>query len=356
MNDRSFEVAILGGGAAGSAAALALLKRGVSSVCIVEKSDFSSARAGETIPPDTNLLMRELGVFDTFAADGHLPCFGSHSLWGSPQLGHNDFMTSPYGHGWHIDRARFDKMLLEQAISNGAKLIAKNCTEVAQTDGCIDYLAVEGERIFANHFVDASGRNSQILRGLGVGQNFNDQQTVIWAHFAIQDGALGRSTWLEAASNGWWYAAGLPNEKAVVALGTDPRLAKAGGVFQLKHWAAALSGTTLIAPKLRHARLVPDSLRITASHSYRADRVCGKNWIAIGDAASGFDPLSSAGIYKALNSGKAAAEAIQGNGASLYELNAQQDYETYLLKRRELYQSETRWPESEFWAKRHRAA
>jgi hypothetical protein len=37
-------------------------------------SGFTTARVGETIPPDANLLLSELGFDQAFARQGHLPC------------------------------------------------------------------------------------------------------------------------------------------------------------------------------------------------------------------------------------------------------------------------------------------
>jgi flavin-dependent dehydrogenase len=208
------------------------------------------------------------------------------------------------------------------------------------------------QQIQAGMFIDATGRSAVLLRAMGGTQNFDDRQTVIWARFALPGAGFGNSTWLEAAPNGWWYAAEVPGGAAVVALGTDPKLAKAGGVYKIHSWAAALSGTALIAPRLKQARVLPDSFRITASHSYRAARIVGENWLAVGDAACAFDPLSSAGIYKALVNGQEAARAICDGHWGPYENRIHQDYEAYLIKRAELYQAEQRWSESAFWAQR----
>lgn len=367
MTGLQFEVAIIGGGAAGSAAALALQQHGVTSICIVEPSGFTTARVGETIPPDANLLLSELGVDQAFARQGHLPCYGSHSLWGSPQLGHNDYLTSPYGNGWHLDRVQFDKMLLEQAVAGGAQRITEACDFVAVQGGRVSSVTAGRQEIRAGMFIDATGRRAVVRRAMGgshrfhdrklencqlEGRQFDDSQTVIWAMFCLPEAAFGHSTWLEAAPNGWWYAAEVPGGAAVVALGTDPKLAKAGGVYKMHSWAAALSGTTLIAPRLQQARLRPDSFQITASHSYRAARVVGENWLAVGDAACAFDPLSSAGIYKALVNGQDAARAICDGSSLSYAKRIHQDYETYLIKRAELYQAEQRWAEMPFWAQR----
>jgi hypothetical protein len=43
------------------------------------------------------------------------PSHGSESSWGAAYLDGNDFIRNPYGHGWLLDRARFDASLRERA-------------------------------------------------------------------------------------------------------------------------------------------------------------------------------------------------------------------------------------------------
>ncbi|MEH6405603.1 MAG: tryptophan 7-halogenase [Sneathiella sp.] len=360
MIDQSFDVAIIGGGAAGSAAALSLLQAGMESVCIVERSNFSEQRIGETIPPDANDLLHKLGVQKAFAAQQHLPCYGSHSLWGDRQLGHNDFLVSPYGHGWHLDRASFDKMLLDQATSRGATLIAGDCTSIDVKGDRVSRVKVEGDstegsRIEANWFIDATGRGGLLTRACGANRLFDDSLTVIWTRFRVADRLLGNATWLEAAPYGWWYGAELPGGEAIIALGTDPHVAKSQGFYDLRAWVAALLDTDLIAPQIASAQIIPGSFRVTSSHSYITDKIAGANWIGVGDAVSAFDPLSSAGIYKALSTGLRAADTIAHQGATsvgAYQKYVKDTYREYLGVKADLYAAEGRWTDLPFWQKK----
>jgi len=350
MPERFFDALVLGGGAAGSAAALTLLQLGAESVGILEPSDFSEPRIGETIPPDTNELLYTLGVQPAFVSQNHLPCYGSHSLWGSRQLGHNDFLTSPFGHGWHLDRAGFDKMLLEQAVSRGTTRITAKATAIVTDAGRIAAVCAGGDSIIANWYLDATGRSAMLSRACGVKRHIDDKQVVIWMRFRVNDGSLGNATWLESAPYGWWYCAELPDGEAIVALGTDPRLAKSDGLYDMRNWAVTLAGTDLIAPRIARARMVADSFRVTASHSYLTRKVCGPNWIAVGDAASAFDPLSSAGVYKALSTGRRAARAIKSKEAmDDYQTHVENDFHNYLQAKAELYAAESRWVQHPFW-------
>ena len=86
--------------------------------------------------------------------------------------------------------------------------------------------------------------------------------------------------------------------------------------------------------------------------------VRGPNWIAAGDAALAFDPLSGLGVHKAIESGLRAAEAIaryfagDSTGMVEYEDWTVQSFHAYLATRHRFYSSVERWPGSPFWARR----
>ena len=120
---RDFSVIVAGGGPAGSAAAIVLAKSG-RRVLLVDDSAPRAFRIGEALPPAAVPLLRDLGVLDRFLADKHLPCFGNVSSWGSEELAATDFLFNPHGHGWHLDRARFDAMLRSVAEESGAALMS----------------------------------------------------------------------------------------------------------------------------------------------------------------------------------------------------------------------------------------
>lgn len=347
------DILILGGGAAGSAAAITLLQQDPDvRVTLTEPSDFTAPRVGETIPPDANLLLRELGVEQTFRAAGHLPCHGSHSLWGSDQIGHNDFLVNPHGHGWHLDRAAFDAMLLGAAERAGARVLRSMAKDIVVRDNKIASVTVDGTPITARHYIDATGRNAILLRALGVTRDEGERLSVLWTRFQTVDDSLSHSTWLESGPHGWWYAAQLPGNVAIVALGTDPAIAKDRRATTLPGLLLALTETQMIAPRLTTAKVIHDSFQITTARAYLSTRVAGENWIAVGDAASAFDPLSSAGIYKALLTGQLAARAILSGDPSPYTARVAEDYHAYQAMLDHLYSSETRWSDYPFWAAR----
>ena len=119
---REYDVAILGGGPAGCATALALRQQGISRILVVESGFYQNIRVGESIPPDTRVLLEKLGIWSDFLKEEHEPCLGSCSSWGHDRLGYNDFLFNPHGNGWHLDRRRFDALLARKAEETGVTL------------------------------------------------------------------------------------------------------------------------------------------------------------------------------------------------------------------------------------------
>jgi len=87
--------------------------------------------------------------------------------------------------------------------------------------------------------------------------------------------------------------------------------------------------------------------------------VVGETWMAAGDSAKSFDPLSSQGILGAMQSGVWSARTLNaqfsGTGeeaAVEYEAMNRRAFASYLTLHKAFYQMETRWPNSTFWSRR----
>jgi flavin-dependent dehydrogenase len=86
--------------------------------------------------------------------------------------------------------------------------------------------------------------------------------------------------------------------------------------------------------------------------------VTGTNWIAVGDAALAFDPLSGLGIYKTIETGlrssAAIARSLEGDPSGMveYENWTAEGFRSYLSIRSQFYRSGERWPRSRFWLRR----
>jgi flavin-dependent dehydrogenase len=356
-----FDAIIIGGGPAGASAAIALSRAGRSAV-VLERSDYGQARIGETLPPDARAPLTRLGVWDRFLAEGHAPSPGTASAWGGDALEENHFIFNPYGNGWHLDRRRFDAMLASVAAEAGAA-IHRNarmtaCERQASGGWRVEYVSEEGaRRLRARFLVDATGRACIPSRRQGATRTRVDRLTGVIGTFTAPDQQQDYQTLVEAAADGWWYSAWLPRERLVVAWMTDADLLPQGQSQLRAHWLRRL-GETLHTQSRTTGLTLDRPLRLIAAGSEILQCGGGANWLATGDAAFTFDPLSSQGIHKALQSGLLAAETIdevfRGRASAVRELSLRnrRSFERYLETRRDYYSREQRWPASIFWRRR----
>src|SRR5262249_30360679 len=133
---------------------------------------------------------------------------------------------------------------------------------------------------------------------------------------------------------GWWYSFGLPQNKLIVALITDPTVVKLAAGTRQSVWDVTLSQ----APHTKR-RIGNEAKRLSVAsvESARLNRMSGEGWIAIGDAATSFDPLSSHGLCNALEQAMDAGEllCLDGQEAILadFETKRNELYEAYAAQR-----------------------
>jgi len=106
-NSGSFDVAVIGAGPAGSAIARRLALRGAR-VALVERTRFEAPRMGESLAPAALPLLTALGLREEFFALKPMRSFGTRSCWGEETPAVHSHLMSPWGCGWHVDRASFE--------------------------------------------------------------------------------------------------------------------------------------------------------------------------------------------------------------------------------------------------------
>ena len=327
-------VAIVGGGPAASAAALSLARRGIGSI-ILERGDDRGDKPGESLPPAALPLLQSLGVAD--ALDGHLLVHAQRSAWESDAPDEMSFVFSPYGHGWHLDRRRFERLLIERALASGALRRARARVVDVRRDGRFWRLHLhDGESVDCAFLIDATGRAGWLARRLGARRWHHDRLIASVAY--LDGGRCDSTTLVEATAASWWYSAALPDERlAVMAISDAP--------------------VPWDPPALTRARIERGGYAMRApvrrvdAGSARLDRVGGDGWLAIGDAVMAVDPIASQGLVTALATGLAAGETSLDDYAAFVDTS----WRAYTRTRRACYAAADRWADAPFWTRRREA-
>ena len=360
MIKSSFDVAIVGGGPAGAATAISLRQHAPQlSVLLIEASHYDTNRIGETLPPPTRSVLEHLDLWEDFCELGAREVFATSAAWGAAKPVTNEFFLAPANTGWHVERASFDALLARAAEDRGAELEKGTAVRgVRLSDSSSTLKLSTGASVNARFIVDATGGLAVLARLLGAQITTADQLIGITRFF--HSGHREAGVRVQAFEEGWWYTAGLPNGRRIVGCLTDADLARRMKLGDAEVWGQRLAATSHVGTFVEGCE--PDGpLIIRSTATQLLQPFVTKRWLAVGDAASRFDPLSSQGILKGMRGAVFAAYAIgdwltraDDAGLRRYDRFVSEEFRSYSAVRAKYYREEQRWPESEFWARRHR--
>lgn len=360
-----YDVVIVGGGPAGLSAAIAILQQGPLSLLVVEGQSPEQERIGESCPPDIILRLKQLGLSKTFSEAQHARCPGYASVWGQAHVGYNDFIVNPLGPGWRLNRKKFDNMLAQAALQQGADVTYGLRFVDAQADAqgyrlqLFNSLEKSSQHTQARFVIDATGSAARFAKAIGVQAKIDDQLFARVRFADVEEGQVSKQVFLEATANGWWYSALLPENRLISMVVTDKETLPALGKNHHQGFDAALANTTFMSKALADLSLGHTSFHTWPLYSGLLPTLEGKNWMAIGDAASRYDPIVAHGIYKGLSDGIESAKKVvaffNSDKEDKQDFSAQvkQRHQVYLQNRAQLYAREQRWRRHRFWSNRH---
>ena len=377
-----WDVVIIGAGPAGSATAITLASLG-QRVLVIDEQATAKYKLGESLPPaSVDIVSHFLGEIDSpdRKAVGLYKTAGNVSTWSSDQLDHADFFFTSTGFGLCIDRLAFDEALRLRALELGVSLQRgvsfEACTRSAESGFNWDLTLrspSKVEHLYARYLVDCTGRRAMLSKMLGTPIIENEDKLFAYSQWFSSDVEDDDCfTRIEAVASGWWYTNRVPTSdgkenKRLVVFYSDKDLPEGKKAGNPEGFNELLNETTQIAPLLK-AGLYQASgvIRGAPANSQRLQEFCGDAWMAVGDAAQAYDPLSSQGIDKALRTGSHAGHLIHyaltdevDNSLSTdnqfiqqYSQQQQQLWDAYQTQRDYYYGIQTRWSDQPFWQRR----
>lgn len=366
---KDIDVFILGAGPAGCSAALNLSP--FFKVMMIDRKTSPQPRAGESLPPAANKLLKDMGLWNDFLQQGHLPNYGNQSTWGTDVINETDFIKDPSGHGWHLDRQKFEIWLQEKAKQRGCFFL--NETKLIDFNWMDDFWEVNitnnsrVQTIKSKILIDASGRNPFIIRQLGAERLSFDNLVCAWmiGKDSPVKSLQGRSR-VQADPDGWWYTAAIPENKRIIAFHTDTTIPAINAIRSKRKLMELILQNKELA---KHVCLetFSDSFDeieygTTAANSLVNKPFTGNSWLSVGDASFSFDPLSSQGIFNAMYTGLAAAESCyrflnkEISDFKEYDAALEHIVEVYKSRIYQWYSMENRWKDNPFWKNRHEKA
>ena len=291
------DVAIVGTGPAGAAAAIACARSGLR-VALLERSALPRERPGETLHPGVEAPLRELGVLEqVLAAD--LPRHpGIWVTWdGPPRLVAYGADEGGRWLGFQALRASFDALLVARAQEHGA-VLHERCRAISPIvrDGRVAGIETSAGALRARHVIDASGAGHWLARRLGLEPERRSPPLI--ARYGYVTGRCpdrDEAPALVADAGGWTWTA-----RVGEGVYCWTRLALSGS----RGDAGAPAELDGLAARGRTG---------SADVGWRAlPAAAGPGWVAAGDAAAVLDPASSHGVLRGLLSGLHAARLVRG--------------------------------------------
>ena len=315
-----YDVAIIGGGPAGSTAA-ALLALAGRRVIVFEREKFPRFHIGESLLPFSMKAFTRLGLHEKFLRAGFMKKFGGEIVGACSESGTKFYFKDGYrsqtDHAYQVTRGDFDKVLLDHAAECGAEVHEETSVDRVEFSNDEVELGIKCNGSFhsirARYVIDASGRTSVLGRKFKIKKTYDHLQKLsIFAHYDgvwRAEGIDGTLTVLIRAIDRWFWLIPLSAERTSVGVVLDAEAFRNSKLRAEDFLEQALSEQPIIAKRMTDARRV-SQVYVEADFSYRSARLHGDRWLLAGDAAGFIDPIFSSGVFLAVFSSELCADVL----------------------------------------------
>lgn len=322
VSDEIRDAVVVGGGPAGAVAGTYLARAGLKPL-LLEKDIFPRFAIGESLLPCGNDILKDLGIWPVLERKGFVKKYGADFTSGRSERFNRYWFRSALGkeyeHTFQVERAVFDKILLDHASSEGCEVAqGARVTKIAvEPDGLLNII-YELDRnvrtLRTRWMIDASGRCGVA----GAHLNFKKSQTrsqkmvAIYGHFSgirRNSGEAAGHTVIVRFKEGWFWFIPLSPEKTSVGAVIPPGLPREHGGDLEKCFQHCVEANPDVKSRMAGGESL-QPLRATADYSWKFQSFARDRVVLAGDAAGFVDPIFSSGVMLAMKSGRLAADLI----------------------------------------------
>jgi flavin-dependent dehydrogenase len=315
------DVAVIGGGPAGSTAATLLAKLGYR-VIALEKARHPRFHIGESLLPMNLPVFERLGVLEKVRALGVFKPGADFEA--DNERGYNTFafaraIGSSPPHAFQVWRQDFDKMLYDHARESGADAREGHevlkAEQVGERETRLEIRTDEGRTydIQARYLIDASGRDAFVSAKRKLRRkNHEHQSAAIFAHFRgaeLRPGEDAGNISIYRFEHGWMWMIPLPDGVMSIGAVCRPEYLKQRKGRTEEFLMETLRTSSGLKARIEHAKIIGE-VRVTGNYSYDSASMGGPGWVLVGDAFAFLDPVFSSGVYLAMSGAERAAAVV----------------------------------------------
>lgn len=320
-----FDVTVIGGGLAGMAASIHLVRAGLRVLC-VEAASGNTDAVGESLDWSAPDLLDNLGLPMAELIRRGIATYKRHVIFrlqdGTEEhyvpgawLGRAPFHVEL--RTLHVDRLELNASIRAIAVRDGVQMLADKVVGV-EKDETRRVLALDtesGARISSQWFLDASGSAATLFpRAFKLAMyEYGPRKVAIWDYFNVGNSPEGTTLYGAGMDSYMEWVWQIPIREDTVSVGYVAsgdviRRARSSGMGIPDIYRAQLNHF----PPLRYLLNEPREIRprVTSFRCRVYRKLAGPNWIVIGEAASMIDPLTSNGVTAALRQSTEAAQLI----------------------------------------------
>jgi len=316
------DVAVIGGGPAGSTAAAMLARRGYD-VIALEKAHHPRFHIGESLLPMNLPLFERLGVLDKVRALGVFKPgadFEADNERGYRTYAFARAIGKSPPHAYQVWRQDFDKMLYEHARECGADARegheVVNIEQRGPRETRLDVRTDDGRsyNLQASYLVDASGRDALLSTKKKLRRkNEQHQSAAIFGHYRGAERRPGEDSGnisIYGFDHGWMWMIPLPDGVMSVGAVCRPDYLKQRKGRTVEFLNDTLKLNPALWRRVASAELIGNEVRVTGNYSYDSMQMGGPGWVLIGDAFAFLDPVFSSGVYLAMSGAEQAVNVV----------------------------------------------